>query len=263
MKFKSVSLVVLLLGLVSLMLAACGDPTATTVPATTAKATTAAASATTVAANGATKEITLLKAVVPSITATLDALKKGDMAAAKTAFKEYSNGWNGIEIYVKTRSEQLYNTIEVQNELKAVELFDKGNAKPAEIQPFVEGVQKGYTEAIKLAEANPTYNPVLDEIAGLRILRINLRTTIDALKANDVPTAKTSFKKFVGGWDDVEQSVSSRDKTSYKDIEDGIAKVDRDLLRAEKPVASDVLPSAEALLVKYNDGLKAVNAALK
>jgi predicted hydrocarbon binding protein len=289
MRFKRATLVIALLSLLALLLAACGESTATTAPtaaattakattaaattaapvattaaattvATTAKATTAAAAttsaATTAAAAKVTKELTLMRPVAVPIVGTLDALKKGDVAGAKKIFLDYSNGWKGIEVYVKNRSSQLYDLIEVQNEAKANKLFEDPNAKAADIIPFVEGVQKGYNDALKLAETNPTYPAVLDEIAGMRILRVNLQTAIAALKANDVATAKAAYKKFYDGWDDVENSVMSRNKDIYTDIEAKMGIVARDLLETDKPVLATAAASADALQQRYNDGLK-------
>jgi len=285
MNFKNMRLFVALLGLLGL-LAACGDVTATVAPATPARTTLAATTAvsstakttstvvvTSVATNVTTpvagvnigpnsKEVARLKAVVPNITNTLAALKKGDVTAAKAALQAYSDAWNGIEVYVKTRSAQLYDQIEVQNELKANALFESDKPNSSEILPYVEGVQKGYTEAIKLAETGPAYNPILDEIADLRILRVNLRNTITALKTTDLETAKTAFKKFDDGWSDIEQIISSRDKTIYQEIEVGIGKVGGNLLRNDKPNVAEVTASADALLTKYNDGLKILTTAL-
>ncbi len=126
----------------------------------------------------------------------------------------------------------------------------------------MEGIQKGFNEAINLAKANPSYNPLLDEIADLRILRVNLRTTIANLKKNEVAGAKTAFKKFFEGWDSVEDLISTRDKTIYRDIEDSLSKLDGGLLRAEKPDVPGVLSTANALLTRYNDGLKLLTDAL-
>jgi|GEM_PF-2402110 len=273
--------------LIGLMLAGCGDATSTTAPKGTASSTpTTAANTTTIAttipgtastapttaavaatlppgakavkAGPNSKESTLLKAVVPNITATLDALKKGDITGAKKAFADYSNAWNGIEVYVNSRSKQLYDTIEVQNEFKANDLFDKAGVKAEEIIPFVEGVQKGYNEALKLAETGPDYDAVLDEIADIRIVRIDLRKSIAALTAGDIAMGKTTFEKFDTGWDNIEGSIKPRSKELYVTTEKNIDAVSQ-LYKADKPVAADLLIAENTLLVTYNRSLTMLN----
>ncbi len=284
MNFKRISGLVLLTGLVSLLLAACGDPTATTTAptksVTTAATTTAATAATTTTATTAaptsaavatlppgakavksgpdTKESKLLQTVTPHITATLDALKKGDVAAAKKAFQEYVYVWNGIEVYVNARSKSLYNTIEVENEFKATELFEKPDAKAADILPYVEGVQKGFAEAIKLAQTGPDYDAILDEIADLRIVRVDLRKSIAALTASDIATAKTGFEKFDKGWDTIESSVKPRSKELYKETEKWIDKVNQ-LYKADKPVAATLAEAENNLLTAFNRSVTMLN----
>jgi hypothetical protein len=259
------------------LLAACGEASPTTAssaastpaPASTtaaASSTTAAATlppgAKTVKASATSKEYTSLKSVVPTITNTLDALKKGDVAGAKKAFEEYSYAWNGVEAYVKARSPELYGKIEVENEFKATDLFEKGTAKPEEIIPYVEGVQKGFDEALKMAESGPDYNALLDEIADLRILRVNLLRAGDALKANDPVPAIAALQNFKAGWPAVEQIISSRDKASAQDIQDKLGKVENSVLNSAKPSVADATAAVEALRTSYNNGLKLLTDAL-
>ncbi len=258
--------------LVSLVMSACGgESTPTNTPATTASRvttsaisaaaqTTAAipAGATLVQANPSSKEVRLLKTAVPHITATLDALKKGDINAARSAFKEYSYTWNGIEVYVNSRSRQLYDTIEVQNEFKANDLFDKPGSKAEEIIPLVEGVQKGFVEAIKMAESGPAYNAVLDEIADLRIVKIDLSRSIAALAIGDMTAARTSFEKFNLGWDNIEGSVKPRSKELYKETEKMLDRVVQ-LYKSDKPVPADLTEAENRLLTTYNRSITMLN----
>jgi hypothetical protein len=254
--------------LTSLLLAACGEASPTAAPANTVASATTAAAATlppgakTVKASPTSKEYTSLKAVVPTITNTLDALKKGDVAGAKKAFEEYSYAWNGVEAYVKARSPELYGKIEVENEFKATDLFEKGNAKPEEIIPYVEGVHKGFDEALKMAESGPGYNALLDEIADLRILRVNLLRAGDALKANDPVPAIAALQNFKAGWPAVEQIVSSRDKAIAQDIQDKLGKVESSVINPAKPVVAEATTAVEALRTSYNNGLKLLTDAL-
>src|SRR5260370_29573057 len=58
-------------------------------------------------------EVSSIKAVKPILLATADAVKKGDIARAKEAFEDYDSAWNGIEVYINTRSKPMYDKIEL------------------------------------------------------------------------------------------------------------------------------------------------------
>ena len=49
-------------------------------------------------------EVTSIKAVRPHLVNTVTALQQRDVAKAKAAFEAYDSAWNGIEVYINTRS---------------------------------------------------------------------------------------------------------------------------------------------------------------
>jgi hypothetical protein len=55
-------------------------------------------------------EISSIKAIRPTLVDTITALQQRDIARAKAAFEAYDSGWNGIEVYVNTRSKDMYRT---------------------------------------------------------------------------------------------------------------------------------------------------------
>src|SRR5215468_8667117 len=57
-------------------------------------------------------EITSVKAVRPTLVDTIAALQKSDAAGAKAAFETYDSRWNGIEMYINTRSKDTYDALE-------------------------------------------------------------------------------------------------------------------------------------------------------
>ena len=63
-------------------------------------------------------EVTSLKAVRPTLVKTVDALQKNNPKAAKDAFAEYDSAWNGIEVYINTRSMDVYNALEHEMQAK-------------------------------------------------------------------------------------------------------------------------------------------------
>ena len=57
-------------------------------------------------------EIAGVKAVRPTLVDTIAALQRHDIAGAKAAFEAYDSMWNGIEMYVNTRSKDMYDGLE-------------------------------------------------------------------------------------------------------------------------------------------------------
>jgi iron uptake system component EfeO len=100
-----------------------------------------------------------------------------------------------------------------------------------------------------------------NEVAALKNLDAQLTATGEALKKNDVEAAKTAYKKFDDGWYDVEDSVRGRSKDLYREIEDAMTKVGRELLRNEKPVVGEIVPALETLQQKYATAIKTVESS--
>ena len=57
-------------------------------------------------------EVTSVKAPRAALVETIAALQKGDIAGAKVAFENYDSLWNGIEMYINTRSRDTYQELE-------------------------------------------------------------------------------------------------------------------------------------------------------
>src|SRR5713101_4276379 len=57
-------------------------------------------------------EISSIKAIRPTLVDTIAALQQRDVARARAAFEAYDSAWNGIEMYVNTRSKEAYDAIE-------------------------------------------------------------------------------------------------------------------------------------------------------
>jgi hypothetical protein len=49
-------------------------------------------------------EVASIKAVRPTLVRTVDALQKNNPKAARDAFGDFDSAWNGIEVYINTRS---------------------------------------------------------------------------------------------------------------------------------------------------------------
>lgn len=232
--------------LLSICLAACGS------------SGTAAPVSSSPRSSGASSEVQRLQRVGAFLATTVDALKKNEIAAAKQSFSDFDDGWNAIEVYVKARSDSLYTKIEEVQGKVDKQLIEGSSPKADELVPQVQQIQSDYAEAVKLAQAGPALNPVLDQLEELRDVRIPLRHTVTALKKGDVATAKTEYKKFDDRWDDVETYVKDRSPDMYRDVEDRMSQVKIALLKADNPSASQAQPLADSLLTKYNEALALV-----
>ena len=85
-------------------------------------------------------EVSSIKGVRPTLVNTVAALKKGDVASAKAAFEAYDSGWNGIEVYINTRSKELYNELELHLQADITKARRLLGYEP--IVPFEEGIRR-------------------------------------------------------------------------------------------------------------------------
>src|SRR5271154_9015 len=83
------------------------------------------------AAGGGRFEVTSIKAVRPTLTDTVAALQQRDAARAKAAFAAYDSAWNGIEVYVNTRSKDMYDLLEHNYQSRIAKALDTANPDTA------------------------------------------------------------------------------------------------------------------------------------
>lgn len=198
-------------------------------------------------------ELDLVKSPRPHLVKTIDALKKGDTRAARTALAEYDLLWNGIEVYVSTRSRPLYLEIEAERQKKIEEILDGPSPNVAAALPLAESMLVKYDEAIANSEKGPALNPGFDDVATIRIARAGLRSTIFALKAGDANKASAAFHEFQHEWPKAKGLIEKRSADASKEIEGAIGKAD-DALHHGK-AAAEVSPLVDAVMERYNAGL--------
>jgi hypothetical protein len=266
-----------LVSIASVLAIACNAPAAPTAaptkpaataptqpPASTSAPATQPAVSTKPAADGPAnpKEVEYVRTPRPFIVATIDALKKNDVAAARKAMRDYDAAWNGVEVYVNVRSRELYNRVEIQDQKKIEEGLEAAQPKAAELLPIAEDMLAGYDEAIKLSEAGPALSPLFDEVTALRVARAELRKIGPALKANDFATARAAYEAFDKRWGDVETLVKARSTSAYREVEDAMKKVGPAMMAAQ-PNPAEAGPLVDGLIERYNYGLGLVNAAAR
>ncbi len=196
-------------------------------------------------------EVTSIKAVRPNLVATLTALQQKDIAKAKDAFEAYDSAWNGIEVYINTRSKDTYNLLE----LDLQDRITKGmNAPAPDFAKLVADTQTmiaKYDDAIAMVTNAKPLNPLYDDIARLRIVRAPLRVVIPALKAGNVEKARKSYETFDTNWDSIEDLIKARSADAYVAIEKGMIQIEQALM-PDKPDLAQVTSLVTALNMQYN-----------
>jgi len=218
-------------------------------------------------AGAARFEVTSLRAVRPILAKAVADLEKKDVAAAKRDMEDYDNAWNGVEVYVNTRSKEMYDDIEHNWQTKVTEAVNKPNADAAAILPDAKSMLAKYDEMLAMVEKAAPLNPLYDDVARLRIERSHLREVTPALKAGDMARAKKAFGAFNDNWDNIEDLVKARSRESYDAIEKGMVTIERQLMPA-KPDVDQINASVAAVMMEYNKvvaqvAMEARNAAAK
>ena len=202
-------------------------------------------------------EVTSVKTARPPLADTVAALQQRDIARAKAAFDAYDSAWNGIEVYINTRSKEMYEFLEVNYQRKIAKGME---ATPPDMAALVADAQimlAKYDEAIGLVSKATPLNPLYDDVARLRIVRSHLREVPPALKAGDFAKARKSFAAFDSSWDSIEDLIKARSDDNYVAIEKGMIEIEQALM-PEKPDAAKVTALVNDVMAKYNASLAEV-----
>jgi hypothetical protein len=202
-------------------------------------------------------EVTSVKAVKPLLIATADAVKNGDIAKAKATFEDYDGAWNGIEVYINTRSKPMYDKIELDLQARINKELDAPNPDRAKIGADLQEMIGKYDEAIALVSNGAPLNPLYDDVARLRMERSNLRETASALKAGNLEKARKSYTAFDAGWDPIEDLIKARSQDAYVAIEKGMIDIEQALM-PEKPDVTKVSALVQGVMTQYNNTLALV-----
>jgi hypothetical protein len=212
--------------------------------------------------NAASREAELVRAVRPTLTTLIASLQKGDLAASRAALVAYDAGWNGIEVYINTRSPELYKELETNLQAKLEDQLAEAQPNTASAVPNAQALLAKYDDAIRLVEAGPPLSPLYDDVARIRIVRSNLRLMPAALKAGDLAAAKTAYTAFQQGWPDAQAVLRAQAPDNVQAIEAEKAKLDA-AMSAASPSAAELSPLVDSLTKAYNDGLAVVSNAAK
>jgi uncharacterized protein YlxP (DUF503 family) len=196
-------------------------------------------------------EVTSLRGVRPILVRLIGDLEKKNVAAAKTDMEDYDSAWNGVEVYVSTRSMDLYNEIEHHYQSGITDALNKPSPDAAAVLADAKAMLAKYDEMLAFVDKAPPLNRLYDDVARLRIERAHLREVTPALKAGNFEKAKKSFNAFNDNWDNIEDLVKQRSRESYDAIEKGMVTIERQLMPA-KPDVDAVLASVNEVMTEYN-----------
>jgi septation ring formation regulator EzrA len=196
-------------------------------------------------------EVTSIKAVRPTLVDTVDALQKNNLKAAKDAFAAFDSAWNGIEVYINTRSMEMYDTLERQMQAKLTAGLNEANPNVPDLLTQAKAMLTKFDEAIAMVEHGDPLNPLYDDVARLRIVRAHLREVNPAVKAGNLDKARRSFDKFYAEWDNIEDLVKVRSRDAYDTIEQ---QTDRaaEALKQPMPDVDRVTSLVSGIMDEYN-----------
>jgi tetratricopeptide (TPR) repeat protein len=209
------------------------------------------------AKSGERFEITSIKAVRPALVDTVAALQRRDIAGAKAAFASYDSLWNGIEVYINTRSKDMYGALEQVLQARIEKALNAPNPDASALLADAQAMLVKYDEAIDMVAKAAPLNPLYDDIARLRIVRAHLREVVPALKAGNFDKARKSFAAFDATWDSIEDMIKARSADDYVAIEKGMIDIEKALM-PEKPDVAEVTALVNGVMAKYNANLAEV-----
>jgi hypothetical protein len=199
-------------------------------------------------------EVSSIKAVRGTLVETATALQQGNIAKAREAFDDYDSAWNGIEVYIDTRSKPMYDKIEL--DLQARINKEMGQPMPdlAKLRADIQEMLGKYDEAIALVSGAAPLSPLFDDIARLRIERAHLREVNPSLKAGNIAKARKSYEAFDANWDNIEDLIKARSADAYVAVEKGMIQIEQALM-ADKPDVAQVTALVTAVNTAYNSAL--------
>jgi hypothetical protein len=202
-------------------------------------------------------EVTSIKAVRPTLADTVSALEKRDVAAARAAFDAYDSAWNGIEVYVNTRSKEMYDVLEHTYQAKIAKALEAAEPDTAAILTDAKTMLAKFDETVGLVSKAQPLNPLYDDVARLRIVRAHLREVVPALKAGNVAKARKSYEAFDENWDSIEDLIKARSSDNYVAVEKGMIEIEQALM-PDKPDVAKVSALVNEVMAKYNASLAEV-----
>src|SRR5215467_2503800 len=197
-------------------------------------------------------EISSIKAIRPTLVETITALQQRNVARAKAAFEYYDSGWNGIEVYINTRSKDVYRLLELEFQPRITKALDSPNPDLSGVLADVQAMLVKFDDAVSMFAKEAPLNPLYDDVARLRIVRAHLREVTPALKVGNLAKARKSFEAFEDGWFNIEDFVRAQSLDAYVAIETGMVQVEQALLLSDQPDVAAVTGLVGGVMNEYN-----------
>jgi hypothetical protein len=202
-------------------------------------------------------EVSSIKAVRGTLVETATALQQGNIAKAKESFEAYDSGWNGVEVYILTRSKPMYDKIELDLQARVDKELSQPTPDLPKLRADLQEMIGKYDEAIAMVSSAAPLNPLFDDIARLRIVRSHLREVTPALKAGKIAKARKSYEAFDANWDSIEDLIKARSADAYVAVEKGMIQIEQALM-ADKPDVAKVTALVAEVSTQYNAALAMV-----
>src|SRR3977135_2990054 len=199
-------------------------------------------------------EVSSIKAVKATLVETAAALQQGNVAKAKEAFDNYDSAWNGVEVYIATRSKPMYDKIELDLQARINKEMDAPMPDLTKLRADIQELLGKYDEAIDMVSKATPLDPLYDDIAPLRIVRSHLREVTPALKAGNLAKARKSYEAFDANWDSIEDLIKARSADAYVAIEKGMIQIEQALM-PDKPDVVQVTGLVNGVMGLYNGAL--------
>src|ERR1700730_15261596 len=108
-------------------------------------------------------EVSGIKAVRTKLVDTAAALQQGNIAKAKEAFDAYDSAWNGIEVYIATRSKPMYDKIELDLQARINTKLTQPTPDLAKLRADIQEILGKYDEAIAMVSNAAPLSPLFDD----------------------------------------------------------------------------------------------------
>jgi high-affinity iron transporter len=161
-----------------------------------------------------------LKALTKQIDDARDALRTGDVARARTAYREFQSGWGAIEDGIRAHDRDAY--VRIEDGIRAVSdtLITPEHPDTARVAAALAALDETIDDALPNIAAGSASGGTTATFASTQG---HLDAALVALDRGDAATANAEMVAFRGDWIDVEVVVKARSTATYGAIENDTA----------------------------------------
>jgi len=191
-----------------------------------------------------------LKALTKEIDEARDALRAGDITAAKAKYGEFQSGWGPIEDGIRARDRDAY--VRIEDGMRAVSdtLLTSEHPDTARADAALIALDETIDAAMPTIGAGSANGRATATFASARA---HLAGALAALDRGDPAAARAEVAAFRNDWTDIEGVVKARSATAYGAIEnDTAAALSRLAARpADMPAAREAVARIQTTLEPF------------